>query len=217
MRSSDVFEDRRPVEWPRAHALGTTRSTGTGRVCANQTDVDWDAARDSGISLRLHQATEGGEPCSANPIVPKQQLGAAAARAGIPRSAYHFSSISCRPASVRRATLVHPERPARCERVAPRSRHGMEPPLADLTACRPPADEVQSEMKIFLDALERHYGKAGPSSTPPVDLYRDNPVAKGSGRLRLLAALPFAAITSFARHPRRVANKKLIKFIYYIF
>ena len=66
----------------------------------------------------------------------------------------------------------------------PRTWNG--PPLAGPAACARPADEVQSEMKIFLDALERHYGKR-PIIYTTVDFYRDNRL-QGFRGLRLLAA-----------------------------
>jgi len=182
---SPRFEDRRPVEWP-ARTPWHYEIHGTD-VSRYQTEVNWDAARDSGISFVFIKATEGGDRL--DPMFERHWRGAA--RAGIPRSAYHFFYF-CRPAIEQARWFI-----ANVPRDASAMPHVLDMEwnhLSPTCRLRPPADEVQREMKVFLDALERHYGKR-PIIYTTVDFYRDNRLNEFRGYdywLRSVAAHPVA-------------------------
>lgn len=182
---SPRFEDRRPVEWP-ARTPWHYEIHGTD-VSRYQTDVDWEAARDSGISFVFIKATEGGDML--DPMFQRHWRGAA--QAGVPRSAYHFFYF-CRPAIEQARWFIQ-----NVPRDASAMPHVLDMEwnhLSPTCRLRPPADEVQSEMKIFLDALERHYGKR-PIIYTTVDFYSDNRLHQFRGYdywLRSVAAHPVA-------------------------
>lgn len=179
------FDDRRPVEWPgRQPWQYEVHGTDVSRY---QSEIDWDKARRSGISFVFIKATEGGDML--DPMFENHWRGAT--RAGIARSAYHFFYF-CRPAIEQAQWFI---------RNVPRDRTAM-PHVLDVEwnhlspTCRlrPPAAEVQREMKVFLDALERHYGKR-PIIYTTIDFYRDNRLHEFKGYdwwLRSVAAHPTA-------------------------
>jgi lysozyme len=177
------FDDHKPFEWthkrPHQYAVHGTD------VSRYQTEVDWHAARESGISFAFIKATEGGDML--DPMFMRHWRDAA--EAGIPRSAYHFFYF-CRPAHEQAEWFI---------RNVPREQNAL-PHVLDMEwnhlsptcTTRPPAATVQREMKTFLDMLERHYGKR-PIIYTTVDFYEHNRLHEFKGYdwwLRSVAAHP---------------------------
>ncbi|WP_137703049.1 glycoside hydrolase family 25 protein [Marimonas lutisalis] len=141
-------------------------------VARFQEAVDWRAARAAGVNFAFIKATEGGDML--DPKFKEHWRGAG--RAGIARGAYHFFYF-CTPAAVQARWFI---------RNVPRSR-GMLPPVLDMEwnpfspTCtkRPEGRIVRREARIFLDALERHYGQRPIIYTTP-GFYEDT----GIGQLR---------------------------------
>jgi lysozyme len=135
-------------------------------VAKYQGVIDWQAAKRSGVSFAFIKATEGGDRVDDR----FHEYWRQAKSAGIPRGAYHFYYF-CRPAIEQARWFI---------RHVPKER-GMLPPVLDMEwnhlspSCkyRPPAEEVRSEMRIYMDALERHYGKRPIVYTTP-DFYEQN-------------------------------------------
>lgn len=135
--------------------------------------IDWRQARAAGISFAWLKATEGGDR-----VDPGFAANAGPARAaGVPVGAYHFYYF-CRPASEQAAWFI---------RNVKRKRGDL-PPVLDIEwnhtspSCklRPPAATVRSEMRVFLDALEAHYGTRPVVYTTP-DFYTDNDLGRMNG------------------------------------
>jgi lysozyme len=177
------FGDRKPHAWE-ARAPWTYPVHGTD-VSKYQSDVDWVAARESGISFVFIKATEGGD--RVDDMFARHWRGAKAA--GIPRSAYHFYYF-CRSAIEQAAWFI---------RNVPRDADAL-PHVLDMEwnhmspSCklRPPAATVQREMRIFLDAIEKHYGKR-PIIYTSIDFYEDNNLSSFKGYdwwLRSVSAHP---------------------------
>ncbi|MHB2264302.1 glycoside hydrolase family 25 protein [Aliihoeflea sp. PC F10.4] len=158
------FGDRKPHPWsgrtPWSYAVHGTD------VSRYQSDIDWPTARDAGISFAFIKATEGGDM-----LDPRfMENWNATRRHGIPRSAYHFFYF-CRTASEQAQWFI---------RNVPREA-GTLPHVLDMEwnhlspTCRARPDwrTVHSEMKIFLDMIERHYGQR-PIIYTSVDFYEDN-------------------------------------------
>ena len=135
-------------------------------VSKYQGEIDWRKVKRGGVAFAYIKATEGGDRIDDG--YSNHWRGAKAA--GIPRGAYHFYYF-CRPAIEQAQWFI---------RHVPKER-GMLPPVLDMEwnhaspSCkkRPAPAVVRSEMKIFLDALERHYGKRPVIYTTP-DFYEHN-------------------------------------------
>jgi lysozyme len=177
------FDDRKPHAWT-FRAPWTYPVHGTD-VSKYQRDVDWDAARRSGISFAFIKATEGGDMLDDQFM--KHWKGTR--DAGIPRSAYHFYYF-CRPAIEQAQWFI---------RNVPRDASAL-PHVLDMEwnhlspTCklRPNAATVQREMRVFLDAIERHYGKR-PIIYTSIDFYEDNDLKNFHGYqwwLRSVSAHP---------------------------
>ena len=150
-----------------------------------QTSVDWAEARDNGVNFAFIKATEGGD--QADPMFEDHWRGAR--RAGVAVGAYHFY-YHCRPAIEQaRWFIEHVPR-------AP----GALPPVLDMEwtptspTCRIRRDPetIKSEARIFLNAVEAHYGQR-PIIYTTVDFYRDNAMSTMAGTefwLRSVAANP---------------------------
>lgn len=131
-----------------------------------QGEIDWRAARKSGVAFAYIKATEGGDRVDDR----FQDYWRGSHAAGVKRGAYHFYYF-CRPAIEQARWFI---------RHVPRER-GMLPPVLDMEwnpaspTCkiRPPAATVRAEMETFLNALERHYGRRPMIYTTP-DFYEDN-------------------------------------------
>jgi lysozyme len=152
-----------------------------------QGEIDWATLRQRGANFAFIKATEGG--LHLDPRFKENWDGAAAA--GIKRGAYHFY-FWCRPAREQAEWFI---------RNVPRVANAL-PPVLDVEwtnsrKCprRPSPATVVSEMKIFLEMLERHYGQR-PIIYVTVDFYRDN--LRGQ-----LKDYPFW-LRSVAAHPEKV-------------
>lgn len=177
------FGDRKPHPWG-TRAPWTYAVHGTD-VSKYQRSVDWNTVRNAGISFVFIKATEGGD--RVDDYFHEHWWGAKAA--GIPRSAYHFFYF-CRSAREQAQWFI---------RNVPREA-GVLPHVLDMEwnhmspSCklRPPAATVQSEMRVFLDMIERHYGKR-PIIYTSIDFYRDNRLHEFEGYdwwLRSVSAHP---------------------------
>lgn len=158
------FGDSDPVDFPgrkprryAVHGIDAARF---------QNDVDWPAARAAGVNFVWLKATEGGD--LTDPMFEEHWRGATGA--GIPAGAYHFFYF-CTPAEVQARWFIRNVR-----------RHpGMLPPVLDLEwnpfspTCkrRPEPAVVRREARIFLAALEAHYGQRPVVYTTP-GFYEDN-------------------------------------------
>lgn len=177
------YGDRDPHEW-KDRAPWTFQVHGTD-VSKYQRDVDWVTARKSGISFAFIKATEGGD--RVDDYFTRHWN--ASKLAGVPRAAYHFYYF-CRPASEQAAWFI---------RNVPREA-GALPPVLDMEwnpqspTCklRPPAATVQSEMRTFLQIVEKHYGKK-PIIYTSVDFFDDN-------KLETFKGYPYW-LRSVAGHP----------------
>ncbi len=135
-------------------------------IAKYQGPIDWAAVKRSGVSFAFIKATEGGDRVDDR----FREYWRQSRAAGVPRGAYHFYYF-CRPAIEQARWFI---------RHVPRER-GMLPPVLDMEwnhqspSCklRPPPEKVRSEMRVFLDALERHYGKRPVIYTTP-DFYEKN-------------------------------------------
>lgn len=164
-----------------------------------QTDVDWQTAREAGVSFAFLKATEGGD--RRDPEFDNHWRGAGAA--GIPRGAYHFFYF-CRPAIEQARWFI---------RNVPREK-GALPPVLDMEwnahspTCRlrPDGAKVRSEAEVFLDALERHYGQR-PIVYTTVDFYHDNDMGR-------LPRVEFW-LRSVANHPSKVYPGQVWRFWQY--
>jgi lysozyme len=155
------WDGRAPSAYP-VHGIDVSRWQGA---------IDWPQVRASGIAFAFIKATEGGD--HTDPLFPDNWQGAA--RAGVPRAAYHFYYF-CRPAAEQARWFIShvPRDPAAL------------PPVLDLEwnhtsrSCphRPDPATVRAEAARFLDILTAHYGQR-PIIYTTVDFYRDT----GIGRL----------------------------------
>ena len=156
------FSGRPPSRYP-VHGIDAARF---------QTSADWRQARANGVNFAWVKATEGGDLL--DPMFHEHWRGATAA--GLPTGAYHFFYF-CTPAEVQARWFI---------RNVPK-RRGMLPPVLDMEwnpfspTCtkRPPGDVVRREVRIFLAAIEAHYGQRPVIYTTP-GFYKDNDL----GRLR---------------------------------
>lgn len=164
-----AFSDNDPHDWPGrrpsaypVHGIDVSRWQG---------DVDWRAARAGGANFAWLKATEGGD--HVDPAFRDHWRGAA--RAGVPRGAYHHFYF-CRPAAEQARWFI---------RNVPRDPAALPPvldiewtPFSRTCRIRPEPEAIRREALVFLRALERHYGKR-PLIYTTVDFYRDT----GIGRL----------------------------------
>ena len=178
------FSDSDPHEWKRG-APWSYAVHGTD-VSKYQRSVDWHQARASGVSFAFIKATEGGDRIDDNFAENWRNTKAA----GIPRSAYHFFYF-CRPAAEQARWFIAN---------VPNERSAL-PPVLDMEwnpqspTCklRPDAATVRSQMRIFLDIVERHYGRK-PIIYTSIDFFDDNGLAGFRG-------YPYW-LRSVAGHPR---------------
>jgi lysozyme len=155
-----VPRDPEPTDFP-VHGIDISRWQG---------DIDWFSARRGGVSFAFIKATEGGDHVDPRFLDNFD----AAARAGVPRSAYHFY-YWCRPAM---------EQVAWFRDNVPNDPNAL-PPVLDVEwnnesrTCRrrPPREEVVREMRIWLEEVERLYGKR-PIIYTSVDFHADNLVGE---------------------------------------
>jgi lysozyme len=157
------FRDADPVDFGRhsprkldVHGVDVSRWQG---------DIDWAKLRRHGANFAYIKATDGGDHL--DPMFMKNWRGAA--EAGLKRGAYHFF-YWCRVASEQADWFI---------RNVPRDENAL-PPVVDVewnhqSSCkrRPSRAKVLEKMQVFMDRLERHYGKRPIIYTTP-DFYADN-------------------------------------------
>lgn len=149
------FGFRAPQDHP-VHGIDASR---------HQPQIDWRTARANGVTFAWLKATEGGDIL--DPAF--RDNWRAARRAGVAHGAYHFF-YHCRPAAEQARWFI---------RHVPREA-GSLPPVLDLEwtpfsptcTIRRSGAVIRSEARIFLQAIEAHYGKR-PVIYTSVDFYRD--------------------------------------------
>jgi len=185
------FGDNDPHEWTGRNPFGY--DVHGVDVSKYQTSIDWETAKASGVSFAFIKATEGGD--RVDPYFEEHWRGTKAA--GIPRAAYHFYYF-CRPAAEQAAWFI---------RNVPKERRAM-PPVLDMEwnpqspSCktRPDRETVRSEMRIFLLAIERHYGKR-PIIYTSIDFFDDNQLASFTGYPYWLRSVADHPADRYGPHP----------------
>ena len=185
------FADSNPHEWD-SGAPWNYAVHGTD-VSKYQTSVDWPKARANGVSFAFIKATEGGD--RVDDMFAEHWRSTKAA--GVPRAAYHFYYF-CRPAAEQARWFI--------ENV-PNERSSM-PPVLDMEwnpqspTCklRPPAETVRSEMTIFLQMVEKHYGKK-PIIYTYVDFFDDNNLSTFRGYPYWLRSVAGHPTKKYGSHP----------------
>lgn len=153
--STHVSGGPEPDDFP-IHGIDVARYQGT---------IDWQRVRQDNVQFAFIKATEGGDHHDSAFLV----NWLAARDAGVPRGAYHFYYF-CRPVEEQFAWFIKhvPVDPAAL------------PPVLDMEwnahskTCnkRPPREKVLRDMRYFLQAAERHYGKK-PIIYTSVDFHED--------------------------------------------
>lgn len=166
------FQDTDPVDF---NAPAPSRFAVHGIDAARfQTSIDWNQARASGVNFAFLKATEGGDLLDAK----FKDHWRGAGRAGVTRGAYHFFYF-CTPPEVQARWFI---------RNVPRS-SGMMPPVLDMewnpfsptcARVRPPAAEVQRQMRVWLRIVEAHYGQRPIIYTTP-RFYEENNLSRFNG------------------------------------
>src|SRR5690606_29694201 len=124
----------------------------------------------SGIAFAYIKATEGGDRVDPK-FTRNWQL---AARAGLPRGAYHFYYFCTTPEVQARWFIAN----------VPHRGQSL-PPVLDLEwnpfsptcTTRPPGEEVRRQALVFMDIVERHYGQR-PIIYTTVEFYRETGIGK---------------------------------------
>ncbi|HVW58363.1 MAG TPA: GH25 family lysozyme [Rhizobiaceae bacterium] len=157
------FRDSDPVDFGR-HSPRRMEVHGVD-VSRWQGNIDWGQLRDQGANFAYIKATDGGD--HVDPMFMRNWRGAE--EAGLKRGAYHFF-YWCRPASEQADWFI---------RNVPNDPDAL-PPVIDvewnhMSSCKrhPSRDVVLEKMQVFMDRLERHYGKRPVIYTTP-DFYYDN-------------------------------------------
>ena len=180
------FGDLDPVEWQGGgphgfpvHGIDVSKYQGV---------IDWNRVRQAGVEFAYIKATEGGDHADERFLL--NWVGAR--QAGVRRGAYHYFYF-CRPAAEQARWFIDH---------VPRDSLAL-PHVLDMEwnhrsrTCpfRPDGATVRREAKIYLDILERHYGRR-PVIYTTVDFYRDTDIGRvGSTEFWL---------RSVAGHPRDV-------------
>ncbi len=178
-----AFGDSRPHPWdgraPSAYAVhGIDVSHWQGAI-------DWRQVRASGVSFAFIKATEGGD--HADRLFSDNWQGAA--RAGLPRGAYHFYYF-CRSAEEQARWFIRnvPRDPAALPAVLDLEWNH----LSRTCTHRPDPATVRAEAARFLDILTAHYGQR-PVVYTTVDFYRETGIGALPGTefwLRSVAGHP---------------------------
>jgi lysozyme len=117
-----------------------------------QGDIDWPTVRAEGVTFAYIKATEGGDYLDSK----FHRNWLAAKAAGIRRGAYHFYYL-CRPVT---------EQIAWFEQHVPRDADALPPaidmewvPTSKNCQIKPSRAKIIADLRLFLESLERHYGK----------------------------------------------------------
>ncbi len=118
-------------------------------VSHHQGSIDWRAVAGDDVAFAFIKATEGGD--YVDPRFEENWVGSA--KAGIPRGAYHFFT-QCRTGSVQADNFI---------RTVPKDRRAL-PHVIDVEHMGPckqswQTQNVVSEIAVFLNRLEAHYGR----------------------------------------------------------
>ena len=169
------FPDPEPRDYP-VHGIDISRWQG---------DIDWHQVKRAGTAFAWIKATEGGDHM--DPLFAQNWRNAAAA--GVNRGAYHFYFM-CRPVEDQIAWV---------KQVVPVDPNALPLALdmewnAHSKTCqeRPERPQILRDMKLFLDEMERHYGKR-PVIYVSVDFHRDRLVGAFRNEefwVRSVAAFP---------------------------
>ncbi|PIL12439.1 hypothetical protein P775_28460 [Puniceibacterium antarcticum] len=161
--------------------------------------VDWDRARAAGVTFAYMKATEGGD--LRDPMFTTYRDGAR--RAGVRYGAYHYFYF-CRPAAEQAQWFIGnvPKDPGALPAVLDMEWNHRSPTCTR----RPTGTEVRAEAMIFLDILERHYGRR-PLVYTTVDFFQET----GIGQLPRTEFW----LRSVAAHPREVYPGMLWSFWQY--
>ncbi len=157
------FRDAKPINFGKSsprkmavHGVDISRWQG---------DIDWAKLRTQGANFAYIKATDGGDHL--DPMFKKNWR--RAKEAGIRRGAYHFF-YWCRTAGEQAEWFI---------RNVPRDPDAL-PPVIDVeyngeSSCKYRLSRAKAieKMQVFMDRLERHYGKRPVIYTAP-DFYRDN-------------------------------------------
>lgn len=161
---SPRFSDNDPHEW-QGRTPWSYEVHGID-VAKYQEDVDWRRVAANGIAFAYMKATEGGDRVDEYFARNWRR----AKTAGLPRGAYHFYYF-CRPAIEQARWFI---------RHVPRDPAALPPvldiewtPFSPTCTRRPEPSKVRAEMRTFLEALERHYGKR-PVIYTTIDFFNDN-------------------------------------------
>ncbi|MGF0536792.1 glycoside hydrolase family 25 protein [Agrobacterium sp. ES01] len=160
---SQRFRDAKPINFGKkspsklaVHGVDVSRWQG---------DIDWHTLRRQGANFVYIKATDGGDHL--DPMFKTNWRGAK--DAGVRHGAYHFF-YWCRTASSQADWFIQN---------VPREANAL-PPVIDVewnhqSSCkkRPDRATVLEKMRVFMDRLERHYGKRPVIYTSP-DFYADN-------------------------------------------
>jgi len=177
------FSFRKPAHYP-VHGIDAARF---------QKSSDWKIARANGVNFAWIKATEGGD--LRDPMFHQHWRGAR--HAGIPTGAYHFYYF-CTDAEVQARWFIQNVH----------KHKGMLPPVLDMEwnpfspTCskRPPAKVVRREARIFIAAIQAHYGQYPLVYTTP-GFFKDN-------ELHRLGTVEFW-LRATAEHPTEAyANQK---------
>jgi lysozyme len=160
---SQRFRDAKPINFGR-HSPRAYQVHGVD-VSRWQGNIDWRKLREQGANFTFIKATDGGD--HTDPMFRTNWNGAKAA--GLKRGAYHFF-YWCRTAGEQADWFI---------RNVPRDPEAL-PPVIDVewnhdSACRQKLSPkiVREKMKVFMEKVERHYGKRPIIYTAP-DFYEDN-------------------------------------------
>lgn len=166
------FRDADPVDF---NAPAPQRFAVHGIDAARfQTSVDWNRARANGANFVFIKATEGGDLLD----VKFKDHWRGAGRAGLWRGAYHFYYF-CTTPEVQAQWFI---------RNVPKI-SGALPPVLDMewnpfsptcATVRPPAAEVQRQMRVWLRIVEAHYGQRPIIYTTP-RFYEENNLSDFNG------------------------------------
>jgi lysozyme len=187
------FGDSDPHDWSNVSLAPHRYAVHGTDVSKYQPNIDWAAAREAGISFAFLKATEGGDRVDSS--FGRHWLAAKAA--GVPRAAYHFYYF-CRTGAEQAAWFIAN---------VPKER-GSLPPVLDMEwnpdspTCkkRPPKDEVRAEMRVFLAAVEKHYGKT-PIIYTSIDFFEDNDLASFTGYPYWLRSVAGHPNSRYGEHP----------------
>lgn len=185
------FADNDPHAWDgRSPSSYSVHGTDVSKY---QDEIDWRRVAANDVSFAFIKATEGGD--RVDPYFEDNWRRAKAA--GVPRGAYHFYYF-CRPAIEQARWFI---------RNVPREAAALPPvldmewnPFSPTCTLRPDPAVVREEMRTFLDAVERHYGKR-PIIYTSIDFFDDNGLWRFEGYPFWLRSVAGHPDDKYGSHP----------------